>query len=512
MAKKAAAGDSELNLDSLMDAVTNVVGVLMIVLIMMALNTARMVQKILSDLPPVTEEQHQEMQKKLEELPPPPMDPEELEKKKKEADELLVKVTEQLKTIDTSSIQAKMKFMDLDAFRQQLIEKRKERDLVREEADKLLEEIEKLKALLDETPKYEPPPPTYVRLPNPRAYPQNAQETRVLVAKEGTLFLNTQEFMAPIMEGLEKVRSQLEYKEARVDPFAKMLTQIYGDATKAKAAWPQIAPLVGRMQLDDVAKGHKVLTEGGLSADSRFLERLADLSVAVRTSMERTATAIVAATKGDVDPWVELDPSSDPLKPAIQATVTGDRMSFSWYNRAEEVKKTPRDVIKYFEELADQDNIKGRSKSRVIYDAAKMVQMLERAASNPSLSKTYGFKPQVNPTSTQVRLILSPKSGGGETLEQMKDPGSRYQRLMREIEGNENGVVIFQVMADAFQTYLEARKIADQIGVPATWEFLGSLELAQGVPGFGIQRTAVPPPPRPQGTTIRIKAPTRKLD
>ena len=58
MAKKSSSsGGSELNLDSLMDAVTNVVGVLMIVFVVMALNTARVVQKILSDLPPVTEEE-----------------------------------------------------------------------------------------------------------------------------------------------------------------------------------------------------------------------------------------------------------------------------------------------------------------------------------------------------------------------------------------------------------------------------------------------------------------------
>ncbi|MFM7606202.1 MAG: hypothetical protein ACKO8Z_13525, partial [Prosthecobacter sp.] len=72
MAKKSSSsGGSELNLDSLMDAVTNVVGVLMIVFVVMALNTARVVQKILSDLPPVTEEEHKQMKDQVEALPPP---------------------------------------------------------------------------------------------------------------------------------------------------------------------------------------------------------------------------------------------------------------------------------------------------------------------------------------------------------------------------------------------------------------------------------------------------------
>ena len=44
MAKKSRNDAGELNLDSLMDAVTNVVGVLMIIFVMMALNLANSVR------------------------------------------------------------------------------------------------------------------------------------------------------------------------------------------------------------------------------------------------------------------------------------------------------------------------------------------------------------------------------------------------------------------------------------------------------------------------------------
>ena len=511
MAKKASTADSELNLDSLMDAVTNVVGVLMIVLIMMALNTARMVQKILSDLPPVTEEQHKEMQEKVKELPPPPMDPEELAKKKKEAEDSMIKVTEQLKTIDTSTIESKMKFMDLDSFRKQLEERRKEREVVKEESDKLQDELERLKALLDETPVYQPPPPTYVRLPNPRAYPENAVETRVLVAKQGTLFLNTKEYLDPIVDGLEKVKSQLEYKEARYEPFAKMLEGIFANANQAKAAWPEMAPLIGNFQIDELAMAFKAVAESGVTPDRKVLESLGDISVVTRSTVDKVGKAVAAAMKGDVDPWKALDPSRDPLKPTIQASVIGDRLSFSWGAKAEEVKSNPKDVLKYFVDLAGADNIKGKGKDRTIYEAAKVAQMLERAAASPTISKTYGFVASFSPASTQVKLSLKPKSGGGETLEQMKDAASGYQRLLRAIKDDPSGVVIFQVMSDAFEAYLESRKIADDIGVPATWEFLGSLDLSLTIPGFAVQRTMVPKPPNPKGT-IRIDAPKRKLD
>jgi len=117
-----------LNLDSLMDAVTNVVGVLMIVLVMMALNTARTLQKILSDLPPVTKEEHQQMQEQVKALPPPPADPKKIVEDKLKAEQDLKKAIEQLQTVDTTDLAKQMKFMDLDSFRKKLEDAKKERE------------------------------------------------------------------------------------------------------------------------------------------------------------------------------------------------------------------------------------------------------------------------------------------------------------------------------------------------------------------------------------------------
>ena len=129
MAKKSSSsGGSELNLDSLMDAVTNVVGVLMIVFVVMALNTARVVQKILSDLPPVTEEEHKQMKDKVDALPPPVADPKKLDEEKLKIETQLKKIVEDLKTIDTSDLAAKAKSMDLDEYKKQLEARKKERE------------------------------------------------------------------------------------------------------------------------------------------------------------------------------------------------------------------------------------------------------------------------------------------------------------------------------------------------------------------------------------------------
>ncbi len=509
--------EQELPFVALMDTMTNVVGVLIIVMVMVGISLASAVNKILSDLPPVTKEEHQRMVEEMKKLPPIPADPKELDDKQKIAEEALKKTTEELSKIDTVSVQAQMKFMDLDSFRQQLEDAKKDREKQKAETDKMLSEVERLKALLDETPVYAPPPPTFVRLPNPRPYPEKPNETRVLVAKQGILSLNEEAFVKPIIDGLDKVKSQLEYKEAKIDPFLPMLTKIFGTAPAAQQAWPEIAPLVNSFQMDQVAIAHKDLTAAGLPSNKAVLNAMGDISVAIKSSLSAVTAAVIAATKGDLAKWTALDPSKDPTKPTITATLAGGKVSFAYGSKKAEVKAGAKEVLNYFtKDLGDLDGIKNRSRSKVIFDAFKLQAMLERAASNPTLSGSYTIKPTIKPGSTLVQLALSPRAGGGETLDQMRAEGSNYQRLMRQIKGDPNGVAVFQVMSDAFETYLEARKIADDIGVAATWEFLTKLDLAVNVAGYEVQRFAEAPAARPKKPgevdPVRIGAPKRSLD
>ena len=514
MAKKKAGGGEELNLDSLMDAVTNVVGVLMIVFVVMALNTARVVQKILSDLPPVTEEEYQKVVEQVKQLPPPPADPKKLEEDQKQAEADLKKSIEQLKTIDTSEMQAKMKFMDLDAFKAQLEERKKARDLSKAETDKLLAEVERLKALLDDTPEFKPPPPTYIRLPNPRPYPEKPVETRVLVAKQGIITFSQSKFLQPILDGLDKVRSQLVYQKTEAQPFAKLLTTLLGSPANAQKAWVDISPLVENVQMEHAALAYKALTEAGIVANKQLLTALADIAVPTRQNMAVVAQAVAAAAKGDLTLWTKLDPSRDPLKPVIKAASAGGKITFSWGANTQEVKATPKDVADYFRDLGKLEGIEDASKAKTIYDGARIATMVQRAAANPLISGAYAFEPK--PQATNVQLVLTPKGGGGESVASMKQPNSPYIRQMRDIKEDPGGVAIFQVMPDAFETYHEARRIADEVGVPATWEFLAKLDLTLTIPGFEIQRlTPTPPqapPPPTEAGRVRIGPPKRSLD
>jgi cell division protein FtsB len=58
MARKAKPHEEELPFVALMDTMTNVVGVLIIVLVMIGIGLAKSVQKVLSDLPMVSVEEH----------------------------------------------------------------------------------------------------------------------------------------------------------------------------------------------------------------------------------------------------------------------------------------------------------------------------------------------------------------------------------------------------------------------------------------------------------------------
>lgn len=503
--------EQELPFVALMDTMTNVVGVLIIVLVMVGLSVASAVKKVLSDLPPVTEEELKEIVEQAKQLPKLPT-PKEVEDKQKQADSDLKKTVEDLKTVDTSDMQSQMKFMDLDVFKKQLEERRKERELSKVETDKMLAELERLKALLDQTPEFKPPPPTYIRLPNPRPYPEKPVETRVLVAKQGVITFSQTKFLQPILDGLDKVKSQLVYQKTEAQPFAKLLTTLLGSPANAQKAWVEISPLIENVQMEHAALAYKALTEAGIVANKQLLTALADIAVPTRQNMAVVAQAVAAAAKGDLTLWTKLDPSRDPLKPVIKAASAAGKITFSWGSNTQEVKATPKDVADYFRDLGKLKGIEDASKAKTIYDGARIATMIQRAAANPLISGSYAFEPK--PQAINVQLVLTPKGGGGESVASMKQPNSPYIRQMRDIKEDPGGVAVFQVMPEAFETYHEARRIADEVGVPATWEFLAKLDLTLTVPGYEIQRLTPTPPQAPptDAGRVRIGPPKRSLD
>ncbi len=178
-----------------MDTMTNVVGVLIIVLVLIGIGLARSVNKVLSELPPVTPEKHAEL-KKIVENSTPKHDPKKVTEDLAKLQEQAKKAEEQLKTMDLTKEKQSVKIVDLDDLKKQLEERQKQRDAKKAEVEKLLAEAEKLKAQLEKTPVFIPPPTgpaTVVKLPNPRPMPANADIMHFLIVGGRISFINDDE-------------------------------------------------------------------------------------------------------------------------------------------------------------------------------------------------------------------------------------------------------------------------------------------------------------------------------
>ena len=187
--RRKSGSDEGVNLDSLMDALTNVVAVLILVLLLVQADVSQKVVQFLEGLLPATEEEVAASEEKAKELesdkiileamltkePPEPEDVEAekrqlalLEKNVKTNEELLADL-EQLKKLEKKS--------------------RKERDDEAKKTKGIQEEIARLEALLDKTPVLKVDP-TVIRIPASRPKPKSAEEYYALVIDNRVHFID----------------------------------------------------------------------------------------------------------------------------------------------------------------------------------------------------------------------------------------------------------------------------------------------------------------------------------
>lgn len=377
MAKRRQSHDEELPFVALMDTMTNVVGVLIIVLVMIGISLASSVRKVLSELPPVTVEQLQELLKNIVESTPAD-DPKKLEDEIKKQEDELKKNSDDLKSMDLSTNKQQLKMMDLDDLTKQIEERKKIRDGKKADVEKLLAEVDRLKALLDTTPVYVPPSATVVKLPNPRPMPEKAVLRRFLVANGRVLYLNDEEFMKMVVAEIEKNQKNLS------------------------------------------------------------------IDVPVK---DKEGKVVMESVRGKLVP-----------------------------------------------------------KTKTVFDQKKMAAHIEKVR---IATREIKLDLVVSPNSSRIPMKLTPLPEAGETVEEIKNPASVFQRAMRKFKTEPDSVVWFLVFKDSLDTYLVARDFADQAGVPAGWEIYGNNFFQRSVIPFEVDYT--PPPPPPPGT-VRIAAPKTTLD
>jgi hypothetical protein len=193
-----------INLDSLMDALTNVVAVLILVLILVQADATQKVAKFIEDLETATPEEVEQSEKILEEIV----------KKKDSIDEKLKQeaptpeqIEEEKRSIALleESLETNDKLLaDLAELKALEAVVRKERDTENQATVVIQEEIAKLQAQLDQTPVFTAPPPTEVTIPNSRPIPAKAVVYHALAIRDRIHMIDPSTPLAMFEDELKK--------------------------------------------------------------------------------------------------------------------------------------------------------------------------------------------------------------------------------------------------------------------------------------------------------------------
>ena len=168
MAKKSAHSEEELPFAALMDVMTNVVGVLIIVLVMTGITLAQVAKKVIAEMEIVSEEEFKKIQKEAQDAKAK-IDPEKIKQELKKLEQELKSVPK----IDRPPVKVNQKLADLEALKVKIEEARATRDKEKQQVATYMAKIEELKKRLDTKPRYvPPPPPETLKMPNPRPMPK----------------------------------------------------------------------------------------------------------------------------------------------------------------------------------------------------------------------------------------------------------------------------------------------------------------------------------------------------
>jgi len=145
---------------------------------------------------------------------------------------------------------------------------------------------------------------------------------------------------------------------------------------------------------------------------------------------------------------------------------------------------------------------------RYIYDGQKIAAFFK----NYNWGNTRNQKIEIiaKPTAHRLQLVITPDlEKGGTPTENLATPGSPYSEAAATILKDFKAVLMFQVATDSFNTYLEARQLADKANIAAGWELKSEQRVIQRIEEPEI-RCLEPAPPRPPGQPDPVKPPPLK--
>lgn len=212
--------DEAVNMDVMMDNMTDVVGTLLMVLIVVQLKVNSTINDIQSKLPEVTQQQVEAVQKELE-----------LQKKEfatatrklaqpkaTNIKPLINKRQDDVKHYETALAQTNVNLIDLAKLEKDLAEKRMQIEAEKTSISKLIDEREKLKGLLDDAKTVEIPPAKIVRMPAAREIPEGAELTRVLCAGNKLYLVDTALFRKMTLTAFNRTKQTLVQTKGPITP------------------------------------------------------------------------------------------------------------------------------------------------------------------------------------------------------------------------------------------------------------------------------------------------------
>ena len=207
--KKAEGGDSS-SLDSLMDALTNVVAVLIFVLLLVNCDVAQTVVKIMEDIVPVSEEEMRQAQEMLKQID---LDAKKLEELKKQPQPSKLEFEELQKALEALKKLKDEKLKKIEAHGGEMAELQRRHDEAQAARDTeqqknvaMQEEIRRLEILLDTTPVEKDIPATDITIPASRPIPEGAKVVNVFVVDNQVIVADSDSMMEQVLKNFENLK------------------------------------------------------------------------------------------------------------------------------------------------------------------------------------------------------------------------------------------------------------------------------------------------------------------
>ena len=217
MAKRSQNLDEGINMDSMMDNMTNVVGTLLLVLIIVQMGVKSTADQVEEELANVTPQQVQQAKQELAQRKAT------AEKSGANHEATAQKAKskqDDLRAFETTLEQKGIKVRDFEALQKEVIEKRTVEAAEKQAVTGLLGERDGLRAALDKTPPPKGPPPIDVRVPVAKQVPAGAIEYRVLCMSNRVYMINPFGWRTRVWTELEKAKYDLLHAKQPTDPKA----------------------------------------------------------------------------------------------------------------------------------------------------------------------------------------------------------------------------------------------------------------------------------------------------